>query len=60
MDQLESKPDLNLEEALELYDRGAVLARRCRSLLSEATLRVNQLSAESHGEDQGEHSPPAR
>ena len=50
VDRLEGRPDLNLEEALGLYERGAALADHCRTLLSEATLRVSQLAAESDGE----------
>ncbi len=56
VDQLEGHPDLNLEEALGLYERGAALAHRCRTLLSEATLRVSQLAAESGGEEPGDRA----
>ena len=50
VDRLEGHPDLNLEEALGLYERGAALADRCRTLLSAATLRVSQLATESDDE----------
>ena len=32
VDRLEGHPDLNLEEALEQYERGAALADHCRTL----------------------------
>ena len=51
VDRLEAQPDLELEEALALYERGAALADRCRTLLSAATLRVSQLTVESDGEE---------
>ena len=51
VDRLEAQPDLELEEALALYERGAALAERCRTLLSAATLRVSQLAAASDGEE---------
>ena len=53
VDRLEGHPDLNLEEALEQYERGAALADHCRTLLSAATLRVSRLAVESDGEDPG-------
>ncbi len=36
-----------LEDALMLYERGQLLARRCSSLLDQAELRVKQLSGDS-------------
>lgn len=51
VDRLEEQPDLELEEALGLYERGAALANRCRTLLAGAELRVSQLAAESEGEE---------
>ncbi len=53
VDRLEGHPDLELEEALGLYERGAALANRCRTLLAGAELRVSQLAAESDGETPG-------
>ncbi len=41
--ELESA-DLPLEQALERYERGQALAKRCAKLLEEAELRVRQLS----------------
>ncbi len=41
--QLEEK-DLPLEEALNLFERGTVLAQHCEKLLDEAELRVQQLT----------------
>jgi exodeoxyribonuclease VII small subunit len=35
---------LSLEESLELYEEGVVLARHCESLLDKAELRVTQLN----------------
>ena len=51
VDRLEAQPDLELEEALGLYERGAALANHCRTLLAGAELRVSQLTAESDGEE---------
>ena len=51
VDRLEGHPDLELEEALGLYERGAALANRCRALLAGAELRVSRLAAESEGEE---------
>ena len=41
--QLESG-DLTLEESLNLFERGQLLAKRCTNQLEEATLRVEQLT----------------
>lgn len=43
--QLESG-DLTLEESLALFEKGQQLASRCGTQLSEATLRVEQLTAD--------------
>lgn len=43
VDHLESE-DLPLEKALESFERGQALARRCAQLLEEAELKVRQLS----------------
>ena len=51
VDRMEGQPDLELEEALGLYERGAALANRCRALLAGAELRVSQLTAGSDGEE---------
>jgi exodeoxyribonuclease VII small subunit len=44
--QLENE-ELPLEKALEIYERGQLLARRCATLLEEAELKVRQLSMDS-------------
>lgn len=49
--RLEAQPDLELEEALGLYERGAALANRCRALLAGAELRVSQLAAEGDADE---------
>ena len=36
----------SLEDAMELYERGQHLIRRCANLLEKADLRVRQLSGE--------------
>jgi exodeoxyribonuclease VII small subunit len=41
--------DLPLQEALDLYDQGMTMARRCQTLLDDAEMRVTQL-LESLGE----------
>jgi exodeoxyribonuclease VII small subunit len=38
--------DLTLEESLTLYERGQQLATHCQAQLEQATLRVEQLSAD--------------
>lgn len=38
--------DLTLEESLALYERGQQLASHCQAQLEQATLRVEQLSAD--------------
>ena len=38
--------DLTLEETLSLFERGQKLAARCNTQLDEATLRVEQLTAD--------------
>ena len=38
--------DLTLEESLMLFERGQKLANRCNVQLDEATLRVEQLTAD--------------
>jgi exodeoxyribonuclease VII small subunit len=37
---------LTLEEALALFERGQALARRCADLLSQAELKVRQLTGQ--------------
>lgn len=44
---LESE-ELPLEKALEVYERGQLLARRCADLLEAAELKVRQLSEETN------------
>jgi len=43
--QLEGE-DLPLEKALELFERGQILAKRCAALLEEAELRIRTLTLE--------------
>ena len=43
VDHLESE-DLPLEKALERFEHGQALAKRCAQLLEEAELKVRQLS----------------
>ena len=38
--------DRPLEEALTLYQRGQILARRCAAMLDQAELKVQQLSGD--------------
>jgi len=44
--QLESE-DLPLEKALERFERGQMLAKRCAKLLEEAELKVRQLAMDT-------------
>ncbi len=39
--------DLPLEKALERFERGQMLAKRCAQLLEEAELKVRQLSMDA-------------
>jgi exodeoxyribonuclease VII small subunit len=39
--------ELPLEKALEVYERGQLLARRCADLLEAAELKVRQLSEDA-------------
>lgn len=45
VNQLE-EGDLTLEKSLDLYERGRQLATFCRRYLADATLRVEQLTAD--------------
>ncbi len=38
--------DLTLEQSLALFERGQLLAKRCHARLDEASLRVEQLTAD--------------
>ncbi|HRQ37819.1 MAG TPA: exodeoxyribonuclease VII small subunit [Chloroflexota bacterium] len=38
--------DLTLEQSLALFERGQTLAKRCHTRLDEASLRVEQLTAD--------------
>ena len=38
---------LDLERAVELFDRGTALAQTCERLITEAELRVTRLTAET-------------
>lgn len=43
--------DLPLEQSVELYERGKLLAAHCDDLLEKAELRVKQLNADGTTED---------
>lgn len=51
--RLEENPPA-LEETLDLYERGQLLARRCTELLDQAELKIRQLSGEELGPLGGE------
>jgi exodeoxyribonuclease VII small subunit len=46
--------ELPLETALEVYERGQLLAQRCAELLESAELKVQQLSQISDSSDTAE------
>ncbi len=46
--------ELPLETALEVYERGQLLAQRCAELLESAELKVQQLSQISDSSDSAE------
>ena len=50
---LESE-ELPLEKALEVYERGQLLARRCAELLESAELKLRQLSQDAAPQDSSE------
>lgn len=43
--------ELPLEKALEVYERGQLLARRCAELLETAELKIRQLSQDAAPQD---------
>ncbi len=45
--------ELPLEKALEVYERGQLLARHCADLLEAAELKVRQLSEDPKSEPEG-------
>ena len=45
--------ELPLEKALEVYERGQLLARHCADLLEAAELKVRQLSEEPKSKPEG-------
>ncbi|MBG0785647.1 MAG: exodeoxyribonuclease VII small subunit [Anaerolineaceae bacterium] len=49
---LESE-ELPLEKALEVYERGQLLARHCADLLEAAELKVRQLSEDPKSKPEG-------
>ena len=51
--QLE-KEDLPLDKALQLYEWGQLLAKRCATLLEEAELKVRALSMDNASFDETE------
>jgi len=46
--------ELPLEKALELYERGQLLSRRCAELLETAELKLRQLSQDAASLDTAE------
>lgn len=53
--------DLSLDQALQEYERGVALVRRCNDLLDQAELRVSELSSgltPSHNADRGPGERP--
>jgi len=42
--------DLKLEEGLQLYERGQLLVERCTQLLTEAELKIKEISTKVSGE----------
>ncbi|WP_407275440.1 exodeoxyribonuclease VII small subunit [Halothiobacillus sp. DCM-1] len=44
--------DLRLEQALQDYERGILLARQCTEALNAAETRINALAQEPHGADE--------
>jgi len=51
--QIESG-EIGLEQSIRRYERGAVLLKRCRSILDQAEQRVSRLDAESTADSGGE------
>lgn len=49
VEKLESD-ELELEEGLELFERGQALAKRCADLLEEADLKIKQITTDDTGE----------
>jgi exodeoxyribonuclease VII small subunit len=49
VERLESN-ELQLEEGLELFERGQLLVDRCTQLLVEADLKIKQISTKASGE----------
>lgn len=50
---LESE-ELPLEKALEVYERGQLLARRCAELLETAEIKLRQLSQDAASQEPSE------
>ena len=49
VEKLESD-ELELEEGLELFERGQALAKRCADLLEDADLKIKQITTDDTGE----------
>jgi exodeoxyribonuclease VII small subunit len=49
VEKLEAQ-DLQLEEGLELFERGQALAKRCGQLLEEAEIKITQITTSDSGE----------
>lgn len=43
--------DFTLDQALQAYERGVALKKRCESTLKDARLRVTQMNEAGQGED---------
>ncbi len=50
--------DIGLEESIERYQEGMGLIRHCRTVLSEAELRIQKLQADSEGQLKAEPFEP--
>jgi exodeoxyribonuclease VII small subunit len=49
VERLESQ-DLQLEEGLELFERGQTLAKRCGQLLEQTEIKIKQIAVSDSGE----------
>jgi exodeoxyribonuclease VII small subunit len=47
VEQLENGGGLDLDQVVQLFDRGTALAHTCERLIDQAELRVTRLTAES-------------
>ncbi len=49
---------IGLEESIERFAEGMALVRRCRTILSEAEMKIQRLQAEADGGLTAEDMPP--